>query len=464
MIENGMINMNVELKIDDNIVLEIKRLGINGEGIGYYKKLAVFVNNTIPGDEVKVKIISVSPKMAFAEVIDYRKKSEAHVEFPCPYYEECGGCQTMHIKYETMGQFKRDMVIEALYRYTDINPKTFEIKKTVIMDNPYGYRNKSSLPVRKFNDKTVVGLINPISKKVIYIENCLVQNPIVNAVNNKILHLVDEAGISAFVEYYNRGILRYIVTRVSTLNNEVQVTLVLNEKSAKIFDLAKKIIQIPEVVSVYESFNDTKKEGAGIFGSELKLLQGKECITEKIGEYKFDLKPNAFYQLNPVQTIRLYDEVKKACKLSRQEVVLDAYCGVGTIGLYLSKMAKKVIGIEYNKEAVENAIENAKNNKVTNVNFYQGDVTEVLPGLLNNGLNIDVVVVDPPRTGLTPELIETFLELKAKRFVYVSCNPSTLAKDLNKLTTIYNIKYIQPVDMFPLTSHVESVCLMTRKE
>ncbi len=452
----------MNLQIDDNIVLEIKRLGINGEGIGFYQKLAVFVDGAIPGETVKLRISQVSEKMAKGEIIEYRQVSPNRVEPKCPHYEKCGGCQISHIENKYTGVLKREMLIESILRYTDINPKTFEIKPTIIMDNPDGYRNKSSLPVRKFNEKATLGLYEPETNKIVYIDNCLVQNEIINTINSKVLEYIDELNVTPYVEKFRRGEIKYIVTRVSHKTNEAQVTLITHDKTPKIFELAKKIINIQNVVSVYESINDSIKEGV-IFGPEINLLEGKPTIIESIGDYKFELLPTAFFQLNPVQTEKLYEQVKKACKLSRTEVVLDAYCGVGTIGIYLSKLSKEIIGIEYNKEAVINANQNAKLNKVNNAKFYQGDVTELLPKLIEEGLKLDVIVVDPPRTGLGSELIETILNTDVKRMVYVSCNPATLAKDLNLLTQKYHIKYMQPVDMFPQTAHVETIVLLERK-
>lgn len=449
----------MELNVEDNIVLDIRRLGINGEGIGFYNKLAVFVDGAIPGEKVKIKITSRTEKMAKGEIIEFRNVSPNRVEPKCQYYEKCGGCQISHIDYKYTGVLKRELIIESLQRYTDINYRAFEIKPTIIMDNPNGYRYKSSLPVRKFNEKSTLGLYEPETNKIIYIDNCLVQNERVNKINAKVLEFIDELNVTPYVEKFRRGEIKYIITRVSHYNNEAQVTLVTHDKTPKIFDLARKIIEIENVVSVYESINDGIKEGV-FFGPDLNLLEGKPTIIESIGIYKYELLPNAFFQLNPVQTERLYEEVRKACKLSRTETVLDAYCGVGTIGLYLSKLAKEIIGIEYNKEAVENANQNAKLNKVRNATFYQGDVVELLPKLLEEGLKLDVIVVDPPRTGLGSELIETIKKTDVKRIVYVSCNPATLAKDLNILTEKYDVKYMQPVDMFPQTAHVECVVLL----
>ncbi len=450
------------LNVGDNISVEIKRLGINGEGIGYYNRLAIFIPGGIPGERCDVEITSVSEKMAYAKIIDIKNVSKDRCEPKCKYYNRCGGCNTMHINYNKMGDFKRDRVIESITRYTDLNPRSFEVKKTVLMQNPYNYRFKASLPVRKFNDNATVGLYSVDGKEVIYIDGCMNQADQINNINKKILALMDKLNVVPYIEKYKRGEVKYIVTRVSHFNKEAQVTFVIGEKTPKIKELAKEVIKIDSVVSVFESFADGEGDSL-IFGSDIKLLEGKKTILESIGKYKFELLPTAFFQLNPIQTEVLYEHVLKACKLSFKERVLDAYCGVGTIGIYLAHNASEVIGIEYNKEAVENANNNAQLNKIKNAKFLQGDVVELLPHMIKEGNQFDVIVADPPRVGLGSELCEAILESGAKRFIYVSCNPATLAKDLNILTKKYNVNSIEPFDMFPNTSHVETICLLNRR-
>jgi len=450
------------LNVGDNISVEIKRLGINGEGIGYYNRLAIFIPGGIPGERCDVEITSVSEKMAYAKIIDIKNVSKDRCEPKCKYYNRCGGCNTMHINYNKMGDFKRDRVIESITRYTDLNPRSFEVKKTVLMQNPYNYRYKASLPVRKFNDNATVGLYSVDGKEVIYIDGCMNQADQINNINKKILALMDKLNVVPYIEKYKRGEVKYIVTRVSHFNKEAQVTFVIGEKTPKIKELAKEVIKIDSVVSVFESFADGEGDSL-IFGSDIKLLEGKKTILENIGKYKFELLPTAFFQLNPIQTEVLYEHVLKACKLSFKERVLDAYCGVGTIGIYLAHNASEVIGIEYNKEAVENANNNAQLNKIKNAKFLQGDVVELLPHMIKEGNQFDVIVADPPRVGLGSELCEAILESGAKRFIYVSCNPATLAKDLNILTKKYNVNSIEPFDMFPNTSHVEAICVLNRR-
>lgn len=448
------------LNVGDKIKLNIKRLGINGEGIAYYNKTVVFVDGAIPGEFCELEITDIKEKSINAKLVNVLEKSNDRVEPKCRYYGRCAGCQVMHIDYNKMCEYKRDLIIEAINKYTKINYRKFEIKPTIKMSSPFNYRYKSQLPVRDFSGKATVGIYSTDGKEIVYIDSCMNQADDVNRINTEVLKYVDELNISPYLEKYRRGDLKHIVVRVSHSSKEAQVTLVVHDKTPKIFELAKKVINIPGVVSVYESINEDNKD-ANIFGDNLKLLEGKETIRESIGRYKFELMPNAFFQLNPYQTENLYELALKAAKLSHKEVVLDAFCGVGTIGIYLSSLAKEVIGIESIKEAVDNANNNAKINKIKNASFICGDVLDKLKTI---DKVFDVIVCDPPRTGLGKNLCEAFINTNAKRIVYISCNPATLAKDLDVLSKSYNINYIQPVDMFPNTAHVETVCSLSQKK
>ncbi|MCR5786279.1 MAG: 23S rRNA (uracil(1939)-C(5))-methyltransferase RlmD [Acholeplasmatales bacterium] len=453
-----------ELKVGQEVIVDIKRLGINGEGIAFYKKLAIFVENAIPGEGINVKITKVLDKMAFADVVNYKHTSEYRVEPECPCYKECGGCNVLHIDYNKMLEFKREAVVEAISRYTKLNPKSFEIKNTYGMENYKNYRYKSQLQAFEYNGKLNLGLVNSKTLKGVDIARCHNQNEIVNDINIKIVKVLNELGLTPYNPETKQGDIRNVVVRVSHFNQEAQVTLVYAYKNLefKLNKAAKEISKIDHVVTVAKSYHDTYDDGL-VIQKECVVLQGKKTITETIGKFKFELSPESFFQLNPVQTEHLYDFALKAAKLSRKENILDLYCGAGTIGIYMSKMAQKVIGVELNPEAVKNAIENAKRNKVQNAEYYAGSVYEVLPQLAKKNINIDVLVCDPPRMGLGRDVCKTILDNEFKRIVYVSCNPATLAKDLDLLSLKYSIKYIQPVDMFPGTSHVETVVSMTHK-
>lgn len=434
--------------------LEVKRLGVNGEGIAYYNKKVVFVDNALPGERVKIDIEEETDKFIKGKLVEILIKSKNRVEPFCKKYNDCGGCQLQHLSYQGQLEIKREQIIEAITKYTNINPRKFEIKKTLGMDNPYNYRNKASLPLRTFQGKTLWGMYRVNTNQLIALSDCAVQYKDINTCANKITELMDKLGFEPFNK--NHGLIKYIVIRQSSYTLEMQVTLILAETKTDVTPLVNEIKKIENVASVYTDIN--KGESNDIFGSKLKKHVGEDTILDKLGVYQFNLLPNAFFQLNPKQTSILYDEIKKAAKLSLKEKVVDLYCGVGTISIWVSKLAKEVIGIESNKEAIKSANENIEINKIKNVKFICGDALTEIKKIKD----IDVVLVDPPRTGLK-QLANDLLTISPKRIVYTSCNPSTFAKDLNVLSEKYEIKYIQPVDMFPFTSRVESVCCLSLK-
>lgn len=447
------------MKTNDNFILDIKRLGINGEGIGFYNRKAIFVENAIPGEGHNVEIVKEQEKMAFAKTIEIKHPSPSRVTPSCPYYEQCGGCNVSHIAYEKMLEFKKEAVVEAISRYTHLNPRSFEIRSTVPSDEIFHYRNRSQLQVVTVDGHLEVAMLKPNSNMVVPIKDCLVQTQKINELNKAILALSEQLEISSYISKFSRGILRYILIRVNEFD-EALVCLVCGEKSSKIKELARKVIQLEGVKGVYESINSSKKE-IGFIGTNPVLLEGNPFIIEKLGKISYQLYPDTFFQLNTKQAHKMLELVLKACKLSRKERVLDAYSGVGAIGLYLSHMAKEVVGIEYNSAAVEAANENAKLNHILNAKFLQGDAAQLLPKLLDEA-SFDVVVVDPPRTGLEDSFIQTLLNAKIKRIIYVSCNPATLAKDLEKLSIVYQVNSITPLDMFPQTALTESITTLVR--
>ncbi len=436
------------VNINDEIIVDIKRLGINGEGIAYYLRKTIFINNAIPGETVLIKITDDKTTYLIGEIIKFISTSDNRTQPFCKYYNECGGCQIQHINYNFSKKLKKDLLTEAITKYSSLNPRTFQVNETVIMDNPKGYRNKSQMAISEDNGLSL-GLYKANSRDIVNVISCPIQNEIINSINIKVLKVLEAFNIES-------SIFKNVVTRVSTFDNKAQVTLIINKDSIKIDEAAKEIINIPNVVSVYKSINTSD---TSMFADIVKL-EGTDTITEEIDGFKFNLLPTSFFQLNTLQTQKLYQTVKKLCKLSFKENVIDAYCGVGTIGTYLAKNAKHVIGIEINKDSITNAIENAKINKIKNIEFIQGDSTIEIPKLINNGFIPDIMVFDPPRTGLSNEIKSLIKKVLPKRIVYVSCNPATLAKDLNELKDNYKVKSITPFDMFPYTSHVESVTLL----
>ena len=454
-----MRNNNVE---NDEFILDIKRLGINGEGIGFYNKKAVFVPNAIPGEGVNVKITKALDKMLEGEIIEIKTPSPNRIEPKCPFYKECGGCNTMHISYDYMLKLKKEIVIESIKRYTKLNPKAFEIKNT-IPSECFNYRNRSQLQLKNVEGKSTVTMIKANSNIMIPIDDCLVQNKTINRLNNDICKLIDEEDLSIYDYKTNKGNIRYLTIRVNR-NSEALVNIVTYDDSNNIDILASKINKLDNVKGVYKSNNRSLKSGSDIVGDNLIHLVGDKYIIETIGKIKYQIFPNTFFQLNTLQAEKMAELVLKACKLSFKEKVLDAYSGIGLIGLYLAHNAKEIIGIEYNSSSVESAKENAKNNKINNAKFYQGDSGELLQKMVNDGEYFDVIVVDPPRTGLDKRFIDALIKSKTKRIVYVSCNPSTLAKNINDLSEYYNVSSITPMDFFPNTALVECVVLLNKKK
>ncbi|MDF9417706.1 23S rRNA (uracil(1939)-C(5))-methyltransferase RlmD [Bacillus altitudinis] len=443
--------------------LTIKRLGINGEGVGYFKKQVVFVPGALPGEEVVVEATNVQAKYAEGTVRKVRKRSEHRVKPPCPVYEECGGCQLQHLAYEQQLKEKRDIVIQSMERHTKLSVEKIDIRATIGMEDPWHYRNKSQFQVgRSHSGDIIAGLYGLNSHKLVPIKECIVQHPKTNKTTGVVRKILEKFGVSVYNERTRKGDVRSIVVRVGFETGEVQVVLVTSKpefpKKKEIAEAIQK--RLPEVTSIMHNINGEKT--SVIFGHKTSLLAGNMVIQEFLGDVSFELSARAFFQLNPKQTLKLYDEAKKAVKLTGKEKVVDAYCGVGTIGMWLSDGAKEVRGMDVIKESIDDAKKNAKKHGMKNATYVTGTAEHWLPKWVKEGFRPDVIVVDPPRTGCERTFLDTVKQVKPKRFVYVSCNPSTLAKDLEYMSKDYKIEYMQPVDMFPHTAHVECVVSMVR--
>ncbi len=450
------------MKVNDEFILDIKRIGINGEGIGYYNKMAVFVNNAIPGEGVKVKVTKLEKNMAFAEVVEYMHKSEFRETPICKFYSECGGCQLMHIAYEKTLEYKKEILIEALNRYTKLNTKSFEIKNTIPSASTLGYRNRSLMPLRETDYHNIrTTMIKEGTNHQIDVDECLIHNDLINDINKEIIKIASMLKISVYSNKNKEGILRYLSVRVNE-NDEALVTFVMTKETKETEDLCKKTSEIDYVKGVYVLLNNSFKPG-NILEGKLIHKYNQKYIVMTSGKIKYNIYPNTFFQLNSNQAQVLNELVLKNLKLSRKEKVLDIYCGVGFISLYISHLAKEVVGIEYEKSSITSAKENAVINKIKNTRFYSGDAAEVLTKLLKEE-TFDNVVLDPPRSGLDDKMIDILLNNEFKKIIYVSCNPATLAKNLDKLSLKYNVNKIEILDMFPNTSNVESIALLQLKD
>jgi tRNA (uracil-5-)-methyltransferase len=453
----------IKIKKGQEFPLTIKRLGINGEGVGYFKKQVVFVPGALPGEEVVVEATNIQPKYAEAKIKKIRKKSPYRVQPLCPVYEQCGGCQLQHLDYEAQLREKRDIVIQAFERHCRIPVEKLQIQPTVGMDHPWNYRNKSQFQVGKRKEKVIAGLYGLNSHQLIDISECLIQHQATNRVTNIVKMILEDLRIPIYDERKRTGLVRTIVARVGFHTGDVQLVLITAKKDIprKELFVAEIKRRLPEVKSIVQNINGQKT--SLIFGEETLLLEGEEYIQEVLGDLSFELSARAFFQLNPLQTAKLYDEVKKAAALTGKEKVVDAYCGVGTIGLWLAKEAGEIRGMDIIPEAIEDAKKNAAKHGFTNATYMTGKAETLLPKWVKEGWKPDVVIVDPPRTGCDDQLLRTILQVKPKKIVYVSCNPSSLARDIDRLSQLYTIDYIQPVDMFPHTAHVECVTKLTLK-
>ncbi|MBD7965358.1 23S rRNA (uracil(1939)-C(5))-methyltransferase RlmD [Fictibacillus norfolkensis] len=455
---------NPIMKIGETIPLSIKRLGINGEGIGFHQRQVVFVPGGIPGEEMSVIITKVYPNRAEAKIKKVFKKSKDRVTPPCPIYETCGGCQIQHMSYAAQLREKRDIVVQAFERYTKIHRDKLNVRQTIGMDEPWAYRNKSQFQVGKIDDTVIAGLYSSNSHKLINIDHCLVQHEDTNIVTNKVKQIIRDLNLPIYDERKQTGSIRTIVVRTAFRTDEIQLVIVTatNELPKKEIFVEEIKKRLPQVTSFIQNINEEKT--SLVFGEQTEGIFGKDTITEHLGDLRFELSARAFFQLNPEQTVNLYNEVKRQANLTGKEKVVDAYCGSGTISMWLANGAEEVRGMDVIKESIMDARKNAEKHQIKNAYYETGKAEKLLPKWVREGWQPDVVVVDPPRTGCDPVFLETIIKTKPKKMVYVSCNPSTLAKDVHMLISNgYKVEQITPVDMFPQTSQVEAVCTLVLK-
>ncbi|HJG97119.1 MAG TPA: 23S rRNA (uracil(1939)-C(5))-methyltransferase RlmD [Romboutsia timonensis] len=444
-------------------VVDIVDIGQGGVGIGKYEGFTVFVEGGLIQDKVKVRINKSKKNYAVGDIVKIIEKSPFRVERICSDdLKECGGCQIQELDYNKQLELKTNEVKQVISRIGKL--ENVEIHETIGMKNPCRYRNKAQFPIQNINGETAIGFYKKKSHNVIPTDMCVIQHDINDKIIKIIKTYIQAYNVSLYNETTHTGVLRHLVTKVGFTTNEVMVVLVANGTNLPHLNELASVLKenIPGFKTLVLNINKAKTNV--ILGKENKVIYGNGKINDYIGDLVFEISPLSFFQVNPIQTEVLYNKALEYAELKENDTVFDIYCGIGTISLFLAQKATKVYGIEIIEDAIKDAKINAKLNKLDNVEFYVGKAEEVVPKMYSEGKTADVVVVDPPRKGCDEKVLDTIVSMKPDRVVYVSCNPSTLARDLAYLNERgYKCVEIQPVDMFPHTMHVESCAKIVKK-
>jgi 23S rRNA (uracil1939-C5)-methyltransferase len=422
-------NQTVELTIED--------LTHDGAGVGKVDGFPLFIKGALPGERIDAKIIKLKKNYGFARLVRVYVESKHRVEAPCPIYKQCGGCQLQHLSYEGQLEAKYKQVDSVLQRIGHL--ENVQVHPVLGMTDPWNYRNKAQVPVGEEEGGLVAGFYQQRSHSIVNMDECMIQQEVNDQVVQTVKRISEKYGVRAYDEQKHRGTLRHIMVRYGQVSKEVMVVFVTKQSEIPHREeiIEEIVTAIPNVKSIVQNINPKKTNV--VFGDKTTVLWGEEYIYDSIGDIKFAISARSFYQVNPEQTKVLYDKALEYADLSGNETVIDAYCGIGTISLFLAQKAKQVYGVE-------------------NVDFAVGEAEKVIPWWKAQGIEADVIVVDPPRKGCDETLLQTIIEMKPKRVVYVSCNPATLARDLKILEEGgFETKEVQPVDMFPHTTHVECV-------
>lgn len=443
-------------------IVDIVDIGQGGVGIGKYEGFTVFVDGGLVQDKIKVKITKSKKNYAVGDIVEIIEKSPFRVKRKCSEsLRQCGGCQIQELDYQKQLDVKTNEVKQVISRIGKLDDVV--IHDTLGMEHPFRYRNKAQFPIQKKDNMPVIGFYKKKSHDLISTDECIIQHE----VNDKIIKIIKTYirayNVSIYDEKTHKGLLRHLVTKVGFTTGEVMIVLVANGKKLPYLKELASVLKenIPGFKTLVVNVN-TQKTNV-ILGKENIVAYGDGMIRDYIGELVFEISPLSFFQVNPLQTEVLYNKALEYANLGENDTVFDIYCGIGTISLFLAQKAKKVYGIEIVEDAIKDAKRNAKINNMDNVEFYVGKAEEVVPKMYKEGKRANVVVVDPPRKGCDEKVLDTIVSMEPDRVVYVSCNPSTLARDLAYLNERgYKCHEIQPVDMFPHSVHVENVAWLSR--
>ncbi len=453
-----------EFKLNDQHIVEITDMGDSGEGIGKVDGFTFFVGGAVIGDTLKVKIKTLKKSYAMAKMVEIIEPSAFRQKSDCPHFPECGGCQLRHVTYEAQLDMKRAKVKSTLERIGGF--KDIEVEPVLGMEKPYHYRNKCQFPTGEKDGRNIIGFYKRKSHEVQELNACHLQSELADNIVRTIKEWTNTFPITIYNEKSHTGLLRHVMLRESDATGEMMVVLVINGTSVPFVKelVATLTEQYPKIATIV--INKNNKRGNRVLGFDNELLFGDGKITDTIDDLKFEISPLSFFQINNEQTVKLYSKALEYADLQGEEIVYDIYSGIGTISLFLAKKAKHVYGVESISAAVKDAEQNAIRNGVENTTFITAKAEDEVPKMYAKGIIGDVIVVDPPRKGCEEAVLDTMLQMGPKRIVYVSCKESTLARDLKYLCENgpYEIEVVQPVDMFPWTSHVETVVALYKKD
>ena len=455
----------MEIKKNEKFIVTIEDMSEDGAGIGKLDGYIWFVKDALIGDVIEASAMKMKKNYGFARLVRVIKPAPGRVEARCPAARACGGCQMQEYSYEEQLKFKEKKVYNHLKRIGGLGD--FDMEPIIGMDNPWRYRNKAQFPIGTGKDgRPVAGFYAGRTHSLIPVPelDCLLGCEENRELLKIVMEFMEEYGISAYDEADHRGLVRHVLLRKGFASGELMVCLVINGNRLPHGEILTGRLKAAGAASISLSVNREKTNV--IMGTEIINLYGPGYITDKIGDIEYRISPLSFYQVNPVQTERLYGTALEFAGLTGGETVWDLYCGIGTISSFLAKKAGKVYGVEIIPEAIEDARENARRNGIENVEFFVGKAEEVLPEQYEkNHVHADVIVVDPPRKGCDPVCLDTILKMAPEKVVYVSCDSSTLARDVKYLTENgYAVKRVRPVDMFPMSGHVETVVLMSSQK
>ena len=469
----------MSLKKGAEIELEIESAAFEGKGIGKVDGLAVFVPNTAPGDRVKTRIVKKKKNYREGKLLEVLEEGPNRIEPRCQHAQNCGGCNWQHVSYEHQLEFKRDQVEDHMHRIGGLTH--LEVNDTIGCDQQFYYRNKMEYSIghKRWLSREEINRDEFVSDrcfaaglhapgrfdKILNIQECHLQDPISYKILDFIRSWCREHEIPPFNRIDHEGFMRNVVIRKAYHTDDLMVNIVTYQDDQEIMQNMSDALreELPEITTIINNVNDTRRPTA--VGRYEKVLYGPGFITDHIGDYKFNIDANAFFQTNTHQAEKLYEVAKQFADIGSEEIVYDLYCGVGTLSLFLSDQAKHIVGIELEEVTINNARKNAEENEVENISFIEGDMKDVFTEEVTDKYgDPDCLITDPPRAGMHPDVVERLKELKVPKLVYISCNSSTMARDLEELAKVYDILEIQPVDMFPQTYHIETVANLRLKD